>query len=143
MFLRQPKRQRRINCVDRHANRHRFAMPQGKLAQHFQLMRTPVAKIQRPRFEHLKRIAAARDVIQVQLGRATNDRQAHFHFAPPDPRRQPAHVVKQRRILQQRNLHRLDESANKIAIRQALQQRGVVDHAPRHGKRADPILLLK
>ena len=44
--------------------------PQPVVGQLFELVRRPVAEVQRPRRAELERIAAARDVRQVQRGAA-------------------------------------------------------------------------
>ena len=46
-----------------------------------------------------------------------------------------------RRIFQERDLHRLGETADEVAVGQAVERGGVVDDRPGDGKRTQPVLL--
>ena len=135
--------QRRVHGIHRHPDRHRFAVPQLEPAHALQLVGRPMPEVQRAGFEHLERIAALGDVLQVQQGRAADEGQRRGHIAVPNPFGRLAQVVEQRPVLQQRDFHRFGEPAEKIAIAQRLQQLCVVDHRPGRRKTAQPILLLK
>jgi hypothetical protein len=76
-----------------------------------------VAEVERPGRAHLERIAARRDVTEVQLRAAVHHPLHHL--------RVPAHevvgvlldVVEEPRILQERDLHGLGEATTPFAIR--------------------------
>ena len=73
----------------------------AKAGHGFQLVCRPVAEIERTRLEHFKRIAAVRNVFQVQLRRPANDGQADRHVAAADAGRRRAEFLEQPGVLQQ------------------------------------------
>ncbi len=59
-----------ISAVQRDADRDRLAVSHRVPGEHLELVRGPVAEVERACAALLERIAAARDVLQVQLGAA-------------------------------------------------------------------------
>ena len=81
---RQTLRERRVDGVDRDSDRHRFSMTDAEPGHRFQTMGRPMPEVQRPGFPRLERIAAARDVVQMQLSRTPDHRPRHWHVALAD-----------------------------------------------------------
>ena len=71
----------RVRRVQRQADADRLAVPQAVLGQRFQLVRGPVAVVERTRGALLERIAALRDVREVQRGRSPDDLLHHRQVA--------------------------------------------------------------
>ena len=66
-----------VAAVDHEADGDGFAVSELVARERFQLVRGPVAVVERPRGSLLERIAALRDVREVQLSRAPESRSDH------------------------------------------------------------------
>ena len=64
----------RVDDVERDADRDGLAVAEPMMRHRLELVRRPVAEIERPRAAQLERIAAAADVREVQLGGAPDQR---------------------------------------------------------------------
>jgi len=64
----------RVARVERQPIRDRLAVAQRVVGQDLELVRRPVAEVERPRVAMLERIAAGRDVREVELGAAPDQR---------------------------------------------------------------------
>src|SRR5688572_2021030 len=64
----------RISRVERDADRHRLAMPNVIVGQAFQLVRRPMAKIERSSAPGLERVPAVSDLMHMKLGTAADHR---------------------------------------------------------------------
>ena len=71
--VRKQADQMSVRRSQREADRDRFAVPQLVVGELLELVRRPVAEVERPRGAELERVAAGGDVLQVQLGAAIDD----------------------------------------------------------------------
>src|SRR5690606_24311409 len=107
--------------VEREPERDRLAVAQRMIGQQLELVGRPVAEVERSRAAGLEGIAGSADVLEVQLGAATDRRLERRELAL----RQRGGVALERReehrIADQRDLDRLRETGQAIAQRQAAQ----------------------
>ena len=129
-----------INAVQRNAHRHGLAVPDAILRDLLQLVRRPVAKIQRSRATHLERIAASRDVVHVQL-RAAIDQPLHRCWLKvPQRIRVRLNLVKEFGVADACHLYCLHEPVAFVARLECRQHLGIIDHCERRRECADEIL---
>ena len=112
----------RVGRVERKADADRFAVPQAVVGQRFQLVCGPVAVIERPRGALLERIAALRDVREVQRRRPPDDLLHHRQVASLQGRGMPFDEVEEVRIANQRGLDRFRNPAAPVAVMQRRQE---------------------
>jgi hypothetical protein len=77
----QAERHGSVDCIDRNADRHGFAVPQREIGHGFQLVSRPVAEVERTSFEHFEGVAAAGDMLQVQFRGPLHDGQTDGYLA--------------------------------------------------------------
>ena len=106
-------------------------------------MRGPMPEVEWTRLARLKGIASLDDVAQMQLRRATDDRNRGSDFARGNTGGVAGDLRKERGISQQRDLDRLAKARAKHRVRKRLKQQLIAQYRKRHRERADEILLAK
>src|SRR6516162_7280893 len=101
-------------------------MADGEVAHCLEPVSGPVAEIERPSHCVLERIAAARDVAEMPMGRRTDHGDCDARIAASNIATDLAEPVEQSSVLEQGNLDRLRKPAAIIAVRQGVEQGGVV-----------------
>ena len=131
----------RVGRVEGDANRHRLAVTQPIAGQVLELVRRPVPEVERPRRAELERVAARRDVRQVQRRAAVDDLLHRREVAVLQRRGVALDEVEEGAVLDERRLDRLGHPGPPVAIGQRRQERRVVDHRERRRERAEIVLL--
>ena len=132
----------RVGAVERNADADRFAVAEPVVGQLFELVRGPVAEVERPRRPVLERIAAGGDVLR---GAARRDRRITCSIGgqvASDKRRGVLlEKLEERGIPDERGLDRLRDPAAPVAVATASEKRDVVDHRERRREGAEVVLL--
>ena len=118
-----------------------LAVAQLVARQRLELVRRPVAEVQRPRGAELERVAARRDVGEVKLGAAIHELLHGGRRAPAQGDRVRLDPREERGVADQRDLDRLRDPRAPVAIGQRLEEVEVVEHRVRRGERPDEVLL--
>ena len=100
----------RVGNIQRQPDGDRLAVVQNMASHLFQLVRGPVAEVERPGRPHLERVAACADVLDVQCGAAI-DKLLHGRHVPALQRGGPAlQKLEERGVLDERNLDGLGDT---------------------------------
>ncbi len=130
-----------VRRVQGDADRHGFAVAHVIARQLLELVRRPVAVVERARRSQLEGIAAGRDVRQVQRRRPANHVLHHPEVARLELARVFLDEVEKRRIANEPGLDRFRDPAAPVAIVQRREEAEVVDDGKRRRKRAQIVLL--
>jgi hypothetical protein len=103
--------------VEQHADGHRFPVPQLVPAQDLELVRRPVAVVERARAAHLERIAPARDVFQVQGRAAADQGRERLRLCARERVRVSFDPGEERGVTDQRDLDRFGHTGARVAQR--------------------------
>ena len=126
-FLEQA-RQHRVAGVKRDADRDRLAVPQHVAGESLELVGRPVTIVERPGRSGFERIAAVRDLVHVQLGALPHQRVEGVGLKARQRVGLTLDPEKEIRIADQRDFHGLRHAAALFALREHVEERGVVDH---------------
>ena len=143
IFLREYFHSNRIFAVKCNANRNGIAMSDFVCAHRFQFMRCPMPKVQRPSFVEFEGVSALRDVIQVQLSTASNNRHCCGKITRNNSCSGLFDQFEQRWIFQTSDLDRFAEARQKMLVGQRCQKLFVSNDCPRNRKSPTEIFLPK
>ena len=108
-----------------------------------ELVRGPMAEVERTGATEFEGVAITGDVLRMQFGGTANGAADGGDASGSEQRGFLLEVREEDRVLEQRDLHGLDESVAQAACIQRGEQREVVDHGGGHGEGAGEILLTK
>ena len=116
------------------------AMRDGEAGHLLELVRGPVAEIERARGAELERIAGGGDVLDVQFRAAADDALERVAVESREGLRRFLDLGEEHCVADERDLDRLDQPGALVRRGQRLEEVGVVDHGEGRGKSADEIL---
>ena len=132
--------QHRIAGVKRDADRDRLAVPQHVAGKSLELVRRPVAIVERPGRPGLERIAAVRDLVHVQLGAPPHHRVEGVGLKARQRIGLTLDPEKEIRIADQRDFHGLRHAAALFALGEHVEKCRVIDHREWRREGAEQIL---
>ncbi len=134
-----PALPRGIGGIERDAGGDGIAVADAESREQLELVRGPVAEIERARAAHLERVAAGADVIEVQL-RATLDEVAHRAMAAlAKGGGVLAEKIEERPVADDGDLERLGDAAAPLAVRERGEEMEIVEHGEGRGEGADGV----
>ena len=129
----------RVDGIEQHAAGDGFAVRDAKAGHEFQLVRGPVAEVERAGAAILEGIAVGADVVQVHF-RAAEDEPLHrLEVAQRETRGAVAEPGEEFRVLDDGDLERLGHAAEPVAVGEREQEVEVVQHGERRRKGADGV----
>ena len=128
-----------VKQVHRHADRHRLTVRHREVGHLLQLVRGPVAEVERAGAAHFKGVAASADVIHMKFGTALNEALQSRGLQAGEGIAHGLQLMEEGGIADQRDLDGLDDAIAPFTLGQGVEKGEVVDHRIGDGEGAHPV----